>query len=121
VEFRDEPAATEGPRSDLLPPSAKNLFQAALLASASIRAKAVASEVYTNLLYVTLTSTAWHDDAGHRAELSEREADALVGMLAGRGFCWVTLHFPIGGVVDARALDEEIVADVAAVGWTPAA
>jgi hypothetical protein len=120
VEFRDEPAATEGVRSDLPPPTGDMLLKAAILASAGIRAKAVASEVYANLLYVTLTSTVWHDDVGHRAEPSDREVDDLIATLTGRGFSWVAARFMIEELIDARVLDEEIAGDIAVLGWRPA-
>ncbi len=119
VEFHDEAAATEGDRSDLPAPTATMMFQAALMASAIIRARATASEVYAHLLFVALTSTAWEDGLSHRASLGDRDADDIIATLTGRDYSWVGAHFTIGELIDARVLDQEIVGDIAGLGWRP--
>jgi hypothetical protein len=119
VEFHDEAAATEGDRSDLPAPTATMMFKAALLASAIIRARSAASEVYADLLFVALTSATWEAGVSHRASLGDRDADDIIATLTGRGYSWVAAHLTIGELIDARVLDQEIVGDIAGLGWRP--
>lgn len=119
VEFHDEVAATEGDRSDLPAADAAMIFKAALLASANIRARAAASEVYAHLLFVALTTTAWEDGVSRRANLGDRDADEIIVTLTGRGYSWVAAYFTIGELIDARVLDQQIADDIATLGWRP--
>ncbi|MBV1796583.1 hypothetical protein [Siccirubricoccus sp. G192] len=115
--FVDAPAA-EGPeRGDGRPPGEvrPRTLEEDLLAGAEIRRKAAGSEVYARLLYTALENSTWRHTDGTIFEGGQRDTADLVASVvdAGSYLDWAWSG-PTG------LLDEEVLADLGALGWKPA-
>jgi|GEM_PF-4975015 len=114
VVFIDERSATNGlrgsgERAELTP---ERSLERDIKASEVVRAKAVASLTYAELLYRALENSTWRHLDGTECVFGMRSTGEIVASLVGSGDY---LSFYMSG--PSGVLDEEVIQDLRALGW----